>query len=168
MELYLLRHSIAVERGSRGFAKDSERPLTSKGEKRMEAAARGIKRLKLEFDYVISSPCLRAKRTAQITARVLRAKKKLCFSDHLSADASPRQMVHELKTRYAGSRGVILVGHEPFLSELISMLTTGSKALPLVFKKGGICRLSVTNLRYGVCASMHWVLTGRQLAMIGA
>jgi phosphohistidine phosphatase SixA len=58
----------------------------------------------------------------------------------------------------------MLVGHEPYLSDLVSMLLTGHTGLPLNLKKGGLCKLSVTRVRYGRCATLEWLLAPRVLA----
>jgi phosphohistidine phosphatase SixA len=56
------------------------------------------------------------------------------------------------------------VGHEPYLSELISVLLTGRLDLPLALKKGGVCRLTANRLHYGRCATLEWLLTPRVVA----
>jgi phosphohistidine phosphatase SixA len=56
MNFYILRHGIAVEHGARGYANDSERPLTPKGRQRMRAIARAMIAMELRFDLILSSP----------------------------------------------------------------------------------------------------------------
>jgi len=68
MNLYLLRHGIAVEPGTTGFEKDSERPLTPKGQHQLRQIAAAMKKMDLRFDLILSSPFLRAKQTAEIIA----------------------------------------------------------------------------------------------------
>ena len=70
MELYLLRHGIAVERGTRGFEDDFSRPLTPKGRRQLRKTAGAVKKLGGKFDLILSSPLLRAKQTAEIAAEV--------------------------------------------------------------------------------------------------
>jgi phosphohistidine phosphatase SixA len=61
----------------------------------------------------------------------------------------------------------VLVGHEPFLSGLISVLLTGKPGMKIDFKKAALCKLSVEELRFGDCASLCWLLTPRQLGRLG-
>ena len=61
---------------------------------------------------------------------------------------------------------VLLVGHEPDLGQLASLLLTGGDALGMQFKKGGVARLSMETLRAGRCATLEWLLTSRQLEMM--
>ena len=66
MNLYLLRHGIAVERGTPGLDKDADRSLTPKGERRLWRITEAMEALKLSFDLILSSPYLRARQTAEI------------------------------------------------------------------------------------------------------
>ncbi len=166
MELYVLRHAIAVPRGTPGYEVDRERPLTSQGAQKMESIARGMRALGLSFDVILSSPYLRARQTAEIVAQVLRAPDQVELSDHLAPDGDPRALLDELKS-YGLRKSVALVGHEPYLSELISVLTTGSLNLAVTMKKGGLCKLTVDSLHYGQCATLEWLLTPRQLVRLG-
>src|ERR1051325_3946078 len=104
MELFFLRHAIAVESGNPRYPDDSKRPLTRKGAGKMRRIAKGMRRMKLEFDLILSSPYLRAKQTAEITAQVLDAEDKLRFSNHLASDADPKRLVVELRKRASRRR----------------------------------------------------------------
>src|ERR1041384_3173041 len=64
MNLYLVRHAIAVDEGSPDYEQESERPLTDKGRKKMRQMARGLRNLGVEFDCILSSPYARARETA--------------------------------------------------------------------------------------------------------
>ena len=68
MNLYILRHGIAVEHGAPGYAKDADRPLTPEGERKLGQIAEAMKALELTFDLILSSPYLRARQTAEIVA----------------------------------------------------------------------------------------------------
>ena len=71
MNLYLMRHGIAVAAGDPSITQDSQRPLTNKGIKRIRRAARGLRRLGIDFDIILTSPILRARQTADIVAATL-------------------------------------------------------------------------------------------------
>ena len=167
MKLYFLRHGIAVAHGAPGFRHDSERPLTPQGERGMKRIAAGIQALEVTPGVILSSPYVRARRTAEIVASTLGISKDLKLSKNLAADADPADLVKELKADYAACPGVMLVGHEPYLSGLISVLAAGNADPILVFKKGSLCRLTVDNLAYGRCATLDWLLTPRQLKRLG-
>jgi phosphohistidine phosphatase len=60
IELYLIRHAIAEERGDK-WPDDAKRPLTLEGTARMRKAAKGLVRLGVKFDVVLTSPLVRAR-----------------------------------------------------------------------------------------------------------
>ena len=165
MNLFFLRHAKAFPRGPK-YRPDSKRPLTREGERTLREVARGIQRQDLAFDLILASPYLRALRTAEILAEAFDSK-KLFVTNHLAADADPRQVVAEINENFATLENIVLVGHEPFLSGLISILLSGEPGMKIDFKKAALCKLSVEDLRFGDCASLCWLLTPRQLARLG-
>lgn len=163
MELFLLRHGIAVERGEPGFEDDSARPLTAKGRRQLRRSAPAIQALAGSFDLILSSPYLRAKQTAEIVARELKLKRRLKFSQALTPGGSARNLMRQLSREKPLLEKVLLVGHEPDLSRLISLLTCGHQDLQMDFKKGGLCKLEAKELRAGKCAALCWLLTPKQM-----
>src|SRR5690606_18680153 len=122
VELYLLRHAIAVERGTAGFEDDRLRPLTEEGRAKMERIAAGMKKLGLEFDLILTSPYLRARETAELTAATIGQKGSMELEPALQADRSPPGFVAKLASKFAHHERVLAVGHEPFLSSLATLL----------------------------------------------
>ncbi len=166
MNLYLLRHGIAVEPGTASYELDSERPLTARGKSRLRTAARAMEALGLSFDLILSSPFLRAKQTAEIIAKDLKLRKRLACSDDLAPAGDPRLLIQQLNQFRPEPKSVLLVGHEPYLGKLIALLTAGNTSLEIDFKKGGLCKLEAEFLLYGRCAKLVWLLTPRQMEMM--
>lgn len=161
-EVYILRHGIAADHGS--FSKDSERPLTEEGQIKTGKIARAMKGLELSFDLILSSPYVRARETAEIVAREMDLEKRLKFSDHLMVGGDPVLMIREINKDYREAQSILLVGHEPYLSGLISVLSAGSDMPICVLKKAGFAKLSLASeFRYGRCAYLEWLLTPRQM-----
>ena len=167
MNLYILRHGIAVEPGTPGYEKDADRPLTPEGEHKLLQIAKAMDALDLSFDVILSSPYVRARQTAEIVAKALKARKALELSDSLTPDSNPKKLVNLLTRLQPLPEKVLLVGHEPFLSGLISLLVFGQVTLAVVMKKGGLCKLSTGALKTGRCASLEWLLTPKQMALMG-
>lgn len=161
MNLYILRHARAEEHGAQ-FPDDSQRPLTSAGEEEMRRVAGGMHCLELKFDLILSSPFVRASRTAEIVAEVF-GPDKLRFSANLASGGNAGELINELNRDYPDHKNILLVGHEPDLSRLVSLLTTGERELWLSFKKAGLCKLALEKLRAGQCANLEWLLTPAQL-----
>ena len=128
----------------------------------MWRAAEGMLALGVTCDLLLSSPYLRARQTAEIVAQVLKMADGTHLSATLAPDGNPKQLIEELRTD-GHAQDIMLVGHEPYLSRLISMLLTGSPNLTVVMKKGGLCTLDLETLRFGRCARLAWLLTPRQL-----
>jgi phosphohistidine phosphatase len=159
MNIFILRHGIAVERGTEGFEKDSERPLTAKGRRQLRRSAAAMKRMKLRFDLILSSPYERARKTAEIVAEELNLKKLLRLTDTLKCEKEPESMVAEIARLKPAPKNLLLVGHEPNLSELISRLVSGNGDMAMDFKKGGLCKLEMEKLDGRIAARLLWLLT---------
>jgi phosphohistidine phosphatase len=165
MDLYILRHAIAVERGTAGSKTDFERSLTPDGEQKLRRVVKAMRNLELNFDLVLSSPYVRARETAQIVAAGL-SLKKLETCDSLAPDGNLREFIFELKKRDPAPKSLLVVGHEPCLSMLIGMLVCGSTKARIALKKAGLCRLTVDVLRPGRCAQLDWLLAPRQMLLM--
>ena len=166
MNLYVLRHGVAVEPGTLGHGNDSERPLIPKGERRLRSAAAAMKKMDLSFDLILSSPFLRAGQTAEIIAEKLKLKKRLQFSDALTPGGSMGDLVKQLNGWKPAPESVLLVGHEPYLSGLIALLVSGDERAAIEMKKGGLCKLETDSLRAGGCARLIWLLTPSQMELM--
>ena len=163
MNLYLLRHGIAVDPSVPDFAKDAERPLTPRGRRRLRQIAGAMGALKISLDVILSSPYMRAKQTAEIVAASLKLKKRLKFSNALAPGGAPSILIRQLEREQPAPGKILLVGHEPDLSQLVSLLTTGGPHLELDFKKSGLCKVETGKLRAGKCAALAWLLTPKQM-----
>jgi phosphohistidine phosphatase len=124
--IWLLRHGDAEA----GEGKpDADRELTEKGERQSVAAGKALKALGVELDVCLTSPKIRAKRTAELACQALDCAVE--EDDRLAGgDFDPLELA-------AGRGEVMLVGHEPDFSQAVA-LVTGSR---VKMKKGGIAAL---------------------------
>ncbi len=138
--LYILRHGIAVDPGTPGID-DAERRLTPKGRKRLREIGRGLSRLGLELDRIVTSPLPRASETAEIVAESMGAFGLVEVDDVLQSGTDPRAIRDWLRSRR--ETRLMIVGHNPALSDLIALLVAGegSSATVCELKKGGIAAL---------------------------
>ena len=164
MNLYLIRHAIAEEESP--SVEDRQRALTEKGAKKMRNIAKGLKTLGIEFDYIISSPYVRAQQTAEILGDVFKLRKRIVISESIAPMGDPSQLLAEINEKYTVN-SLAIVGHEPYLSNLISLLTTGGAPLEMTFKKGGVCYLTTDDLHHTRKATLQWLLTPGVLVEIG-
>jgi phosphohistidine phosphatase len=162
MKIYLIRHSNAVDPGTPGYEDDSTRPLTEKGRDKMKAIASALKRLDIQPDLIISSPYVRARQTAEILAKVLKYKHELTFSEALIPMGNADNIIGEINEKYTVDE-LVLVGHEPCFSTLISTMTAGNPDLAINLKNGGVCCLSSDDLHTERKAVLEWLLTPKIL-----
>jgi len=168
MNLHLLRHGIAAAKDDPSFVSDGERPLTGKGIKRMRKAARGISRLDIEFNAILTSPLIRARQTAEIVADALGLDSAIEEISELAPDGSSDRLLSVL-SRFTEEENILLVGHEPFLGKFAGVLVAGKEnsELALPQKKGGICRIEVDALPLSQAGQLQWFITPRQLRLLG-
>jgi len=166
MNLYFLRHGIAADRADSGAGSgDRERPLTPKGVKRMNKAAKGLIALSLSFDRILTSPLVRARQTATIVAQALQLEERVEEIEQLSPEQSVQDLLAAL-VAYADQREILLVGHEPLLSSTVSFLLSGKAGAGMRLKKGGLCCLEVDGVPPRESAVLHWLLTPKQLRLM--
>ena len=158
MNLYIVRHAIAVQRGTPDYEDDSQRPLTDKGRKKMRKIVKGLRQFDTPLNTILSSPYVRARDTAKILADEFKLENQLYFSENLVPPGNLEALVDEIHEKY-DVENLALVGHEPMLSQLISWLTTGHTDMELNLKKGGVCYLSSDNLYQDHRAALEWLLT---------
>jgi phosphohistidine phosphatase len=158
-ELYLIRHGLAEERGD-AWPDDARRPLTDEGLSRMRKAARGLARLGVSVEVVLSSPLVRARQTADIVAGGLDPRPSLVNVDSLAPGGSYAAVIADLEKQARKVR-IALVGHEPAMGELAARLI-GSRH-PIEFKKGAVCRIDIDDLPPIGPGDLRWLLTSKIL-----
>lgn len=152
MELYLIRHGIAVDRSP--SHRDEDRPLTPHGRQKTRAIAQRFKAvtadLNFEFDRFLSSPLRRAQETADIFHQA-----GLATAVELWDGLRPGQPLENWldwcrTARLSPGQRVALVGHEPDLSSWAVQLLWGTVAReetePLQLKKAGILGLTLPDV----------------------
>jgi phosphohistidine phosphatase len=166
MDLFLLRHGLAGEPGLSGFADDSLRPLTAQGKRQLRKISAAMDKMDLAVELILSSPLVRAKQTAEVAAGKLKLKKRLVFADELKPGGDAGKLIQRLVALKPAPANILLVGHEPDLSELISLLVTGKTDAGCALKKGGLAKLEAEKLRAGKCATLAWLLTPKLMQLI--
>lgn len=153
MELCLVRHAIAEERGTE-WPDDAKRPLTAAGKERFAVAAAGLKAI-FTPTLVLTSPYTRALQTADILLDAfglsgLHIEESLANGEH-------NALLRALDRR--GGERVAVVGHEPHISGLLSLLVTGDEGvLNATFKKGGAALVSFPGGPRAGSGSLEWFI----------
>jgi len=166
MNLYLLRHGIAVDRDALDLASDPARPLTPKGRRQLRKVADALDILKIKFDAILSSPLVRAQQTAEVIVKGLKSKTRPSFTYELRPGGSRDKLIQHLINLKPAPENVLLVGHEPDMSELLSYLVMGQGGGGFSLKKGGLAKLEIEKLRAGKCATLAWLVTPGQMKLM--
>lgn len=135
MRVYLVQHGESVPEEL-----DPTRPLTAQGKANVEILAQFLKKAGVKIDVIWHSTKLRAKQTAQLLEEVLLPYQGILEKQRLN----PNDPVGPVKEKIVmeGIENLMIVGHLPFLSKLVSLFLTDTEARPLVhFKEGGILAL---------------------------
>jgi phosphohistidine phosphatase len=165
-ELYVLRHAEAVIRGTPGYENDHDRVLTPQGIRSTRKAAAGMRAAGIGFDRILTSPLARARETAAIVAAGAKFDREIVETEALSPDTDPRELFDVLNESFRSARRILIVGHQPELGSLVSMLTAGDLSFSLNFKKGAICKISFSNDVDAGAGSFEWFLTPKLLAKL--
>ncbi|HEV2490875.1 MAG TPA: phosphohistidine phosphatase SixA [Candidatus Acidoferrales bacterium] len=141
MRLHLMRHGIAIDREDPACPAEAERALTPEGVKKTQSVARGMRKIGLEPETVLTSPFLRAVQTAEIACAALGVdSKKLVRTEALKPGAKPAQLFEELIKLNASE--VLCCGHAPNLDEVVAY-ALGARATITELKKAGVATLEI-------------------------
>lgn len=165
MQLYIVRHGIAVDREDPKCPPDPQRYLTEEGVEKTKQVAKGLAALGVTADLLLSSPYVRAAQTAEIFAAALDyAKQKIRRTDLLLPGAEPSLLFRELaKDRQASS--VFLFGHAPQLDDVLAT-SLGSKRHVTSLKKAGVALIELKRVSPPIGA-LVWLATPKLLRRAG-
>ena len=143
---------------------DQDRQLTNKGVKRLRKAARGLKRLGIPFDGILTSPLLRAKQTAAIVASALACEHCVEELPNLAPGHSVDQLILAL-ARFHDRKHLLLVGHQPLLGELFAALlgSDNRRSESQRLGRGSLACFVLESFDSGAAAELRWFMTAKQL-----
>lgn len=163
VQVYLVRHGIAAERGA-AYPDDSIRPLTARGADRVREIARGLVALGVEVDEVLTSPFVRTRQTADLIADALARRPKVTNVHALAVGGRAAAVVDYLSKLHR-RRSVALVGHAPLIGEVAARLIGARRAIE--FRKGAVCCIELDALPPTRAGALRWFLPPRLLRLLG-
>ena len=144
MQLFVVRHAAAE--GSEPGAAGAARELTEAGKTKLRRAVRGLAALEVRFERILTSPWKRAAQTARLLEAVANGP---AITTELLAKPPSTELLALIAER--GDPNAV-VGHEPWLGELVAWLAFGDarhgEALPI--KKAGVLWLGGTAVPGGM------------------
>ncbi len=164
MRIYLLRHATAELR--RANLSDGDRRLTTEGHKELAGVGKALAKLKLRVDAVLASPYRRAWDTALGVSRALSGSPKPVELAALLPNSNPVRLWTELR-KHATAKSVLLVGHEPLLTEFAGFLMNAPN-LTIHLKKCGLIRVDIHTVQIDrPSGTLRWLLTPKQMSRMG-
>ena len=165
MQLYIVRHGIAIDREDPKCPADPERFLTEEGLEKTSDVAEGVAKLCEAPDLMLTSPYVRALQTAELFADALDyPRQKIRKTDGLLPGAEPQQLFRELAKDKELSSAFIF-GHAPHLDELLAT-ALGSKQHISALKKAGVALLELKRLS-PPSGQLIWLATPKLLRRVG-
>jgi phosphohistidine phosphatase len=161
-QLFLIRHGVAEQRGD-AWPDDAKRPLSEDGIDRLQNSARGLARLDVWIDTVLTSPLVRARQTADIVASAFDPRPSIITIESLAPGESYASLLADLEKHGRKTR-IALVGHEPGIGELGARLIGSRHSFE--FKKGAVCRIDVDEIPPVGPGDLRWFLTPKVMASI--
>ncbi len=174
MNLYLLRHASAgIKRANPVL--DHKRPLDKDGKRHCLQLAHVLNTMKLQFDFIVSSPLKRSMQTASLVGTEMGYEAKILSSAALAPDATFAQF-QKLLRECAGYENLLVVGHNPNLTSFLGSLLLPAAACPAIdpdtcagaalvrLRKGSLARLNFTRGP----ATLHWLLDPRTVRALYA
>ena len=162
MRIYLFRHGEALSKEDPSIKSDADRPLVDEGVKKTRQAAEGIRNMGLSFDAVFTSPWLRARQTAQVACEVLEETDRIQIMNELAGDRTIEAVMNAM-VKHSQLENVMLVGHNPLLSDLASYLLTHSTHMLVDLKKSGMCAIEVERIPPKDPGTLLWMMSAKQL-----
>ncbi len=161
-QLIVVRHARAKDKieWNKKALPDFNRPLTKLGEARFRRTAAEFKKSGIEFEVILFSPLRRAQQTAVILHEFFRSA-KLEECQILRPETSPKLLIDHLESR--AEERLAIVGHEPHLGKLASLLLTGQQDSWLELKKGSFLILDFAGKIKAKSAQLRAYLTSRFL-----
>lgn len=165
MELFIVRHGLAVDREDPKCPADPERFLTDEGIEKTRQVAKGVAEVGAVPDLMLTSPYLRSVQTAELFAASLGySKQKIQKSDLLLPGAEPLQLFREL-AKNKDLSVVFIFGHAPHLDDVIAT-AVGVKHQITSLKKTGVALVELRRL-VPPSGELVWLATPKLLRKAG-
>ena len=165
MELYIVRHGIAIDREDPKCPPDPERYLTEEGVEKTKAVAKGLAALGVTPGLFLSSPYTRAVQTAEIFADALDyARQKIRRSELLLPGTEPTLLFREL-AREKQASSIFVFGHAPHLDDVITT-ALGAKKHFTELKKAGVALIELKRISPPI-GILAWLVTPKILRRAG-
>jgi phosphohistidine phosphatase len=158
MILYFLRHASAGEH-ILNPKKDDKRALDQEGIEQCGYVGRALAALNVQVDTIVSSPLKRCTQTASLVGNELGYEGKLQIDNALRPGAGLADF-RKLLEKYSRQEAIMVVGHNPNLSQFLGAVISESGCeASLELKKGAAAKVEMRR----TAGTLQWCLTPRVL-----
>ena len=143
---------------------DADRALTGQGREEIKKIGHWTVAMGYTFDLIATSPLKRAKETAEIIGSTTKQEHNVQVWDLLS----PGGDLHALSRQIAmagGDSSVLIIGHEPMLSVVISRIISGNATASVVLAKGAFARIKNVTCHGDLSGELHSLITPKQISL---
>ena len=158
MTIYVFRHGVAEDSGPDGS--DASRRLTAKGVAKLRGVLERAREAGVSPQYILTSPYTRALETAKLAKEILGFEEDLIETGVLLPYRGAVEVWEEIRL-YRDAGELMVVGHNPLLSDFVRMLT-GAGGYGVGMKKGAIARVEVPSFSGPPRGILTWLLTARR------
>ena len=157
MTIYVFRHGIAEDSGPDGS--DASRRLTAKGVAKLRGVLERAREAGVSPQYILTSPYTRALETANLAKEILGFEEDLIETSVLLPYRGAVEVWEEIRL-YRDAGELMVVGHNPLLSDFVRMLS-GAGGRGTGMKKGAIARVDVPSLTVPPRGTLTRLFTAR-------
>jgi phosphohistidine phosphatase len=158
--LYLLRHAKSSWKD--GELADFDRPLNGRGRRSCETIGAFLKDKEITFDLALSSPAVRARETIDLVLRAAKLRPQLRYDERIY-EATPERLLNVVSQMENENKNVVLVGHNPGMQELLTLLTGETDEFPTAT----LARVNFKNSKWsevgGKKGTLEWVVRPKEL-----
>ncbi|MBI3665574.1 MAG: phosphohistidine phosphatase SixA [Acidobacteria bacterium] len=157
MQIYIFRHGIAET--ARPGQDDASRRLTPEGKEKLRRILEAARGAGVRPDVILSSHLKRAVETAALAQEILKIATSIMKTESLLPAESPEKVWEEIR-QHREAKQVLLAGHEPQFSSLVSYLM-GAPNARVEMKKGAMARVDIDSLGPRPAGVLVWLLTAK-------
>ncbi len=162
----MIRHGKAGERNPETWPDDDLRPLTREGTAEMRLVLKSMRKMGVDFDFLVSSPLLRARQTADLAAEAWGWEEAPQESEALGHGCSLAGVL-KLLAKFPPDAGVAIVGHEPDFSRIAAQLIGKAGDAVIDLKKGGALGIAFDGHPAAGAGRLTFLLKPGQLRKLG-
>jgi phosphohistidine phosphatase len=163
MDIFVLRHGDANP-ATKKLMNDSKRGLSDSGIKEIENVSELFTRFEIKFDYIYSSPLKRAKQSTEIISKNQKKSKVIELSE-LKPEGSVGEVCKKIAKQKEGAT-ILMVGHNPFLINLINHIINSGNSQNLSLKTGGLVKIKTLSLEPQLKGELEWLLAPKLIRKI--